>query len=281
VWARRYTLGAYLTQWLSLWLPAATAFWCAERVADHHWRRSATDRQAVQTNLTILLGGAAVRDGMVREVFRNFARYLVEFLSMHRHLTPRLEVDGEEHLLRARRAQRGVILLTAHVGNWELGAALIRRMGVPLVVVALPHEDPWMDALFNRQRSRCGIEVIPLGQGAARDSLKRLRQGQVLGLLADRDFTGRHLRVPVGQGALRLPQGPALLSLRSEAPVVPTCVMRTGRWAFRLCFDPPIWPVPKAPMEAAVQRLTVQYAAACERCLRRVPEQWLMFQSIR
>jgi KDO2-lipid IV(A) lauroyltransferase len=154
-------------------------------------------------------------------------------------------------------------------------------MGQPVTAVALPHPEARLDWLFNRQRQRSGVGVIPLGPKAARRCLEALRRGQVLGLLADREFGRNGVEVQVWGRTLLLPRGPATLSLRTGAPVVPTFLLREGPWRFRLCCEPPIWPPAHAGRpEQAVRALTHAYAAAWSRYVERVPEQWLMFHPV-
>ena len=267
--------GFRLTSWLSEWLPAASAFGLAERLADI-WYRCATGARAhVQANLSILASASPMEQAaLTREVFRNLGRYLVEFFSVHRVSHPEVRVEGHEHLLTAQRAHRGTIILTGHLGNWEVGGVLIRRMGLPMNVVALPHEDAHMDQLFNRQRERCGLNVIPLGRGAAQRSLERLRRGELLGLLGDWVFSEPGIMISLCGRQVLLPRGPATLSLRSRSPIVPTFLIREGAWKFRLCFEPPIWP------ESSVQHLSQRFARVLERYLQQFPAQWLMFHPL-
>ena len=269
-----------LTQRLSEGLPRRAALRLAERLADGWWAWSSRDRAAVEENLSRIRGSAAPRT-MSREVFRNFGRYLVEFFTMHEEPPAAVQVEGGRHLEEAQRRGRGAIVLTGHLGNWELGAAAIRRMGRPMSIVALRHADPRLDALFTRQRLRCALEVIAVGEGAAQRSLTRLRQGGLVGLLGDREF-GRH-GVAVtwfGRRAI-LPQGPALLSLRSQAPIVPSFLLREDADRFRLCVEPPIWPDAALRARAgAAEALTRAYGAVVERYIQQVPTQWLMFQPV-
>jgi len=137
-----------------------------------------------------------------------------------------------------------------------------------------------MDRLFNEQRRRCGVNVIPLGPDAARRSLQALRQGRVLGLLADREFANSGIRITLCGRDVIFPRGPATLSLRGRAPVVPIFLIREGIWKFRLCCEPPVWPPSHGFPDASIQTLTQQYATVLERYLRRYPEQWLVFQPV-
>jgi len=273
--------GYSTAQWLSTRLPSAAAFRWAQRAADVQWRRSTRDRAIVQRNLSILTGSPMSHEApMIREVFRNFARYLVEFFTIHQVPSPQVDVEGYEHLTEIQRQRRGAILLTAHLGNWEVAAILLHRLGFPVTAVALPHEDVRMNRLFDAQRQRCGIQVIPLGHHAAARSLQCLRAGECLGILGDRAFADNNVTVSwLGRRAL-LPRGPATLSLRSRAPIIPTFLIREGPWKFRLCFEAPIDPTSHAEGDQAIRQLTEAYAVALERRLRRHPEQWLMFQPL-
>jgi KDO2-lipid IV(A) lauroyltransferase len=146
--------------------------------------------------------------------------------------------------------------------------------------VALPHGDPATDRLFSRQRQRCGLEVIPLGKEAGRRSLRSLQEGRLLGLLGDREFGGEGLEVRFGAGTLTVPRGPALLSLRSRAPIVPAFFIRESPWTFRLVVEPAILPDGEDTGPDAVDTLTRRCAAAVERMVLRHPDQWLMFEPV-
>lgn len=274
-------LGYRVAQCLSARLPQSAAFACAERLSDVHWKRSAKDRLAVRDNLSILLEAPTAEHApCVREVFRNFGRYLVEFFAIGRTRDLEVRLEGEGHLRSAWNRQRGVIILTAHLGNWEVGAILLSRMGFPTAAVALPHADPQMDRLFNRQRERCGVRVIPLDAHAARRSLQSLRAGGLLGLLGDRDFSHTGIAAGLCGQTVKFPRGPATLSLRSRAPIVPTFLIREGIWKFRLWFEQPIWPGGPGAQPTRVRSITRAYAAVVEQYLRRYADQWLMFQPL-
>lgn len=266
----------WLAARLSQGLPPRAAFRVAERCADA-WRRFRThDRAAVTANLTLALASRPPRPSLIGEVFRNFGRYFVEFFTIHQTERPEVALQGYEHLERARAGGRGVIILTGHLGNWEVGGAILKRMGLPVSVVALPHADRRMDRLFNAQRQRCRLEVIPLDARAGQHSLRRLRDGYLLGLLGDREFADHGLAVPMLGAAVTLPRGPAVLSLRSGCSIVPTFCIREGPWKFRLCFETPVRPQDGDSVREILQR----YARVLEQYVRRFPDQWLMFQPV-
>ena len=278
---RPRALGFQLVQWLSAHLPLRTALQVADIASDVQWRCAATDRHAVQANLSVALGASVPETSpLIRDVFRNFGRYLVEFFRAHQSLQPEVQIEGYEYLLQVQGNRRGAIMLTGHLGNWELGGILVRRLGFPVAAVALPHGDPGMNQLFNRQRERCGITVIPLGQTAMHRCLAVLKAGGLLGLLGDWELTGNSIRTTLLGQTVSLPRGPALLSLRGCVPILPTFLIREGAWKFRLCFEPPLWPPSRQPIDTSLRTLVQGYAGALERYVKRFPSQWLLFQPI-
>ena len=268
-----------LAQWMGEVLPVELGYRLAERLEDA-WRwLSPNDRRGVRANLSAVCDGRAEDAApAAREVFRNFGRYLLEFLTVHRQAPMVFTVSGYDHVVRASQGGRGVIMLTGHFGNWELGAVALSRMGFPMSVVALSHRDPRLTRLFDRQRRRCGIDVIPLGPEASPRCVAALRQGRVLGIVGDRDFGSEGVSVSLLGRPVTVPRGPATFSLRTGAPLIACFMERTGRWRFHFHIDPPLYPTRDAGASEEVLRLTQAYVAAFERYIRRCPAQWVLFR---
>ncbi len=272
-------IGCRLIQWLSTQASDESVFRMVERLGDWQCRSAPSLRRNVTHNLSLILGQTLPeRSVLVGEVFQNFTRYLAEFFSIHQRTDLKVHAEGEHYLRQAQHQGRGAIILTAHLGNWEAGAVAIRRMGFPLAVVALAHPDRRLDALFNSQRQRCGLAVIPLGPDAGRESLRQLRNGRFLGMLGDWVFSGPGVSESFCGVEHLFPLGPVLLSLRANVPVVPAFLIREGLWTFRLCIDPPIWPQIKSSRQTAIRQMMQGYVKSFERHLKQVPTQWLMFQ---
>lgn len=268
------------TQWGSRYLPGALSAWAAERLADVQWRHQPPLRAQVAHNLSLALGTCVEADHpLVRDVFRSFARYLAEFFAMDRH-RPDVTFEGQEHLQRLAAQPQGVIVLTTHVGNWELGGVTLNRLGYPLTGIVLPHADARTDALFIRQRARCGMNTLPLGTHALREALSALRARRWLGLIADRDFTGHGVPVTWGARRVVLPSGPALLSLHAQAPILPMAFVREGLWRFRLLIEPPILPPAVRRTWGEVTALTQRCADVLQKHLRRFAGQWAVFEPL-
>lgn len=270
-----------LAQWATGTLPRSVCWSLADGLADVQWRFSPKDRAAVQANLSVLVGQPVSGDApAVREVFRNFARYLVEFVSAHRAAPPATTVEGAEEVSAALRPYRGAILLSAHLGDWEMGGIALHRLGHRVGAVVLPHRDARVNQFFDHQRLRCGVEPIPLGVRATARCLQRLREGWLLGLMGDREFGTNGVTVSFFGRPVTLPRGPALLSLRSGAPALPLFVIREGPWRLRFHVGDAVPPPAKAHDASQVVALTQRYARIMEGVIRRYPSQWLMFQPL-
>jgi KDO2-lipid IV(A) lauroyltransferase len=269
-----------LAQWGSRLLPAPVSQWLIEQLADAQWRSRPDLCRQVAHNLSLNQEDVVPpQSALVREVFRNFGRYLVEFFSMHRH-RPHVTIEGRDHLAALQRAGTGAILLSAHLGNWELGAVTLNRLGPGLTAVVRPHADRRIDGLFTGQRRRCGLETIALGAGARGQALSVLRNRRWLGLVADRDFTGHNVAVTWGRHRLLLPSGPALLSLQAQVPAVPVFFVREGAGRFRLIIEPPLQPPAWRRRLADVAGLTQRYAEALRRQVQHYASQWLLFEPL-
>ncbi len=266
---------------LSSGLPSRMSLRLAARIADWQYRRAAAVRAAVRANLTLVIGERPPEDSpLIRDVFRNFAYYLVEFLHAHRYPRLPVEIEGGDRLSGILASGKGGIVLTAHLGNWELGAIALSRLGLPMHVVALPHGDPRMNAFFDRQRQRCGVSVVPVGAHATRQCLRILRRGELLGIVGDHEFGPNGVSVSFLGRAVELPRGPAILSLRTGAPVVPTFLIREDAWRFRLYLEEPIYPPQHSCASRDTHDLTQTYAAVLARYIQRFPTQWGMFEPI-
>ena len=213
----------------SLLLPRAFCYWVARRLADYCCWRSPKDREAVRSNLAAVLGTDQVPTEKVREVFRNFGMYLVDFFRFSRlsvrEIQRRVRVEGLHRMRSALTNGKGVIGLTAHLGNYELAGAVLSLQGLPVNAVVLTHQNKRVNAFFEHQRSRVGVKNIPVFGNGMRAffeaAISVLRRNEILALVGDRDFFGHGLELPLFGRTLKVPQGPASFSLRTGAPIVP------------------------------------------------------------
>lgn len=277
-----YIIGQFLVNHL----PLKVSYGFATFLSDMHYFLSATDRRSVTNNLKVIMNAdEKTVKPLVREVFRNFGRYLMEFFRMNNDVNDdffknNVEVVHLERLQKGIKHGRGTIFITAHIGNWEIGGVAMCHLSHPFVAIALPHKERSVNELFNKKRLDKGIEIVQTNQ-AIRRCLEALKENRIVGLLADRDFNANGEVLDfLGKKAI-IPKGAAIFSARTGAPIVPLFFVREKEGHFKLFFEEPIFPPRQS--EGEVDRETLlpimrQYAAVIETYIRRYPTQWLMFR---
>jgi KDO2-lipid IV(A) lauroyltransferase len=229
------------------------------------------------------LRGRALRRA-VHEAFESYARYYVESFRLPgrtvRQIADGHDVEGYEHVEKARSAGNGVILALPHLGGWEWSAFWLTQVQhVPVTAVVEPLHPPELFEWFVSFRRSLGMTIVPLGSDAARQVLAALKRNDVVCLLADRDLQRSGVGVDFFGEATTLPAGPATIALRAGVPLLPTAVyFRPGREGVRGVVQPPIEPVRTGRLRDDVGRLTQQLAHAFEDLIRPAPEQWHLMQ---
>lgn len=181
--------------------------------------------------------------------------------------------EGLQELRAAVRAGTGAVVVTGHLGNWEIGGASLAARGIPMDVVARRQANPLFDRLINDARAGLGMTVIGLG-GATKGSLRALRRGHVVALVADQDARQRGLFVPFFGRPASTFRGPAVLALRSGAPVFMGIATRRPDGGYRVRVRR--IPVPdSADPERTEWELTAALASALESAVREEPAQYL------
>lgn len=262
------------------------SLWIACRIADFCYARSSKDRRAVRENLSAVLGTDGVSPVQVREVFRNFGIYLVDFFRFSRlnreEIHRWIHLEGLERMQGALRAGKGAIGLTAHLGNFELAGAVLSLLGMPVKALVLTHQNPQVDAFFRRQRESVGVTGIPVTPETLKScfeaSCAALRRNEILALVGDRDFFDHGLELPLFGRTLQVPKGPAVFSLRTGAPIVPGFLVRNPNGTYRFILEDPISVPNGLPQEEAVRRMMQECLNVMARYIRQYPTQWYLFQ---
>ncbi len=278
-----YRLGQYLGRIL----PLAFSRWVVMRLCDMHYCFSSNDRRAVEENLRHVMQVEAVPQTAVRAVFRNFGQYLLEFFTMAKWLNApfiqsHVRITNIGYLNETLQKGKGGIIVSAHLGNWEMGGALLPMLGYPLSVIALAHKDPRVNALFNAQRELFGAKVIQTDV-AVRRVLEDLQENRLVAILADRDFGNHGYAMALfGQKAM-VPKGAAFFSMKTGAPIIPMFILRRGLDHFEIIIHPPLDP-PYLPdgkiTDEEAEVLVRAYLGIIEDEIRKQPSQWLLFREI-
>ena len=227
--------------------------------------------------------GDAELQRRVREVFRSYGRYYGESFRLPtisaEELDRGLTLEGFEHVEESLARGVGPLLVLPHLGSWEWCAYWLTRVRkVPVTAVVERVEPPALFDWFVEFRERIGMEIVPLGPDAGRSIVKAIKQAHVIALLCDRDIGGGGTDVTFFGETTTLPAGPAVLALRTGAPLIPTGVYDQGGGHHHAILRPPIPAERRGSFRDDVARITQAIAYDLEGLIRRAPEQWHLLQ---
>lgn len=263
-------------------LPRALARRAGVAVAALGWWIRPPLRRAAEWNLRLAFPewSAAERRRVMRAMIRNLGWMLGEFSQFPRYTRERVEtfvvLDGYENYAAARAAGRGVLVLTGHIGAWELAPFAQALFSAPLNFLVRPIENRRVDALVLRYRCFSGNRPIPK-QGAARAILRVLREGGAVGILLDLNATPDDgVFVPFFGIPASTSSAMARIARRTSTPVVPGYIYWDAEMRkYRLRFEPALRLVHTEDEEADVVENTARFTRVIEDFARRHPEQWL------
>jgi len=243
-------------------------------VADKKHRMIAIDnltrafgREKNQAEITII----------ARSVFNNLARVLFEIgwslnldrKDFHKHFI----IEGLSNYKKSYEKNKGVLGLTAHMGNWELLPIIEAMIGYPLNIIYRPLDLSFLDRFFIMLRSRFGAKTTPKTNSMFK-IFKSLKQGEIIAVLMDQnvdwyegvfvDFFGHRACTNKGM---------ALLALKTQAPVVPVFLVREGK-GFKAEFGPEVPLIKTGDMTKDIEANTRQYNKIIEEFIQRYPDQW-------
>jgi KDO2-lipid IV(A) lauroyltransferase len=237
-------------------------------------------REIALDNLTYAFGNEKQPEEIeriARQVFINLVQVVFEIgwsLELdERHLSKQFKIDGCHHLIKAYEKGRGVLVLTAHLGNWELLSVLAGMIEFPMSVVVRPLDFEPLDHYVHNLRTRFGGKMIPK-QRSFRKIIRRLARGEAVYLLMDQnvdwyegvfvDFMGHRACTNKGM---------ALLALKTGAPVVPVFMVRE-KSGLRAEFGPEVVTVKTGDRQKDIEINTQEYNRVIENVIRRYPDQW-------
>lgn len=277
-----YRIGVFL----ALFLPLKVSYLLASTIADIFYYTHKNDRVAVIGNMKIIVGYSAGDKELeikAREVFRNFAKYLVDFFRFtlidEQYIKRCIKVEGLENIDKALRRGKGAVVLSAHIGNWELGGLVLSLFRHPVVAVVLKHQNKRINDFFTRQRSIGSLKPVEIGI-SLRNCYDALKNNGLLAILGDRDFSNKGFVIEFFGKPTQVPKGPAVFSYRMGSCIVPTFMVRMEDDTFKFTFEPPIFPNTNEDEESEVKKLMKEYSFVIEAYVRKYPSQWYMFKNV-
>jgi lauroyl/myristoyl acyltransferase len=243
-------------------------------------------RSTVKSNLARVLGrdpDSPIVEAAAREAFDSYARYWYdsfrvrvippeEFLQRHGSI-------GLEHIERALEGGRGAVLALPHLGNWDAAGYWLHVLGHSMTAVAEELRPQRVYDLFLEHRRALGMGIVPLSDArrVGQELVRLLANNELIALVCDRDLRNRGVEVTMFGERRRMPAGPALLSLTTGSPLLPSATYDTEN-GWTVVIGPPLEVERTGDRRKDAVALTQRLAQEFERAIGAAPTQWHMFQ---
>ena len=275
----------YFVGWrIVRWLPEKSAYKLFNKAADVLVKRNGKSVQRLRSNLSRTQPGITSLDLdlLVIDAMRSYMRYWCDTFRFpdwsSQRVTETVSVTNEHLLMEAIAAKTGVIVALPHAGNWDHAGAYFCAKGVPLVTVAERLKPEKLFLKFLSYRESMGMEVLPLDGRVLETLADRLRAGALVALVADRDLSRSGIEVQFFGAPARMPAGPALLAIRTQAPLITAFVSYTDG-GVHIDFKSVMLPSSGSEREM-VQEIVQMTAVHFEDGISQRPQDWHMLQRI-
>jgi KDO2-lipid IV(A) lauroyltransferase len=242
-------------------------------------------RRCIQNMRHVTGGSEAEARRLARRSFANYLVYLVDFFRFVGTTAEEIEArvvvpDTLWPTLEAQRRGTGIVFMTMHFGNWDLGAAILTLNGFPVSAIADRFASERLNRLIIGSREHLGMKVIPVGRMGP-GILRALRNDDMVAMLVDIPQPEGGVQVQFFGSTIAVPDGPARIALRAGSSVVAATLPRLGRWSDQVTADiAEVAFEPSGDNDRDVQALTQQVFTALETLVRRHPDQWYIFRNL-
>ncbi|MER7571934.1 phosphatidylinositol mannoside acyltransferase [Streptomyces sp. NPDC126514] len=269
-------------------LPEPVAVRLGRTIADVAWKRRGAGVLRLESNLARVVPDASPQRlaELSRAGMRSYLRYWIESFRLPAWSAERVEAGleiGDLHRLdEGLAAGKGVVLALPHLGNWDLaGAWLTTALKMPFTTVAERLKPETLYDRFVAYREGLGMEVLPHSGGSAFGTLaRRLRDGGVVCLVADRDLSASGVEVKFFGETARMPAGPALLALHTGAVLLPVTLWYDDARMMRGRVHPPVEVPETGTRTEKTSVMTQALADAFATGIAEHPEDWHMLQRL-
>lgn len=212
--------------------------------------------------------------------FENLGRSLFELLCIRwrglKNIQTSITVEGGGHLNEALDLGKGLILITAHIGNWELLGMFLAQKGYKVSVIAAPSKNRGLGEMANAYRTRFNIETIIRGdRSSARKIIKSLRENGMLGVLLDQDIESDGVYVDFFGKKAYTPTGITSLALRFDIPTLMIFMVREERYRHRAVVIKPEGLRRSGDTKSDILHNTAVFTGIIESFIRKYPGQWV------
>ncbi|HPR90291.1 MAG: lysophospholipid acyltransferase family protein [Synergistaceae bacterium] len=218
-----------------------------------------------------------IRD-IVKKLYEHLAWMVAEYLALLREPQQVLEwceyVEGKAVLDELKQAGRGAIILTGHVGNWELLAAWLAQSGYPLTAVVRNPDDPNLSEMITAYRTRMGVGSFEK-HFVMKEAVRFAKRGGFLGLLPDQAWNATGVMTRFLGHNCYTAGGPAAMAHLARVPVVPVVSYRIAPFRHKVIISSPVPMAEGLDRDDSIQENTERMNKIIEEMILRAPEQWL------
>jgi len=267
------------------YIPRVISYMFSQIIADITYLAYNNVVKNVKKNITIALPTASQKEisRTSKRLFRNYSKYLVDFgrfAGLKKSLVPKLitDVEGKEFLEDALKIDKGLILLTAHIGNWELGGIFFGSYGVKTSVVTLQDENLEIHKIREWYRSCYGVNTITIGNSpfSSIEMMEALKKKEIVAMLIDGYKIGLDgITTEFFNKPTKFTRGPFILSRLTGAPIVMAFVIST-REGYKGIIEKPFIVHTKDDEQDAVKTVV----DSLEKIIVQYPDQWYIFDPI-
>lgn len=268
--------------WLTKWIPSPFAYWLCQLLGGILFYVKPSIRRMAVRNLRHVLPDASPlrRRSMARRIIRNNFKNYYDLVRLP-HLDKQdledmvLHIYGFEYLEEAARRGKGAIVMSVHMGNFNLVPQLLMTRGFKGAVVAEDIKPEPLYSMVNELRSRFGLNFIRAGSSEVRTIYRHLRENGVLCLAADRDVSDGGMPVKFFDTVADLPSGPIVLASRLGATLLPAMTLRLKNNKSVVYIYPPIELVKTGDREADIEANMARAVQVLEHMVLKAPDQWV------
>jgi len=268
--------------WAGAKVPLERALRMADRVGGMLYGILGQPRRLALEHIQLVYGDTltpAAREALARAAFVNVARCFMEIVKIdeiRRRADEYVEIEGLEILQGMVASGHGGIIVTGHIGNWELLGAYCSWRGIPIAAVARRIYVGGLNELLVDYRARQGVEtILRESPQAARQLLRTIKRGAILAMVIDQDTNAPSVSVPFLGRTARTPAGAASFALRRDLPVSAAFIQRRPQGGHRITIQPPFEKPTTGGQTEDIRRLTRVFNAALEEQILRNPAEWV------
>ncbi len=274
--------------YLSLLLPEKVFIGIFRKLSSLYFRLVTRYRRKIRENLGIAFGTSLddheierITNAVAENVGSHFAETVITTTSKQETVLAKIGIEGVENLERALSRGKGVVAVGAHLGYFTVLSVKMIREGYPFNMLIRDPDSQEIVKVFRKLQKQQGGHFIPINQWreALREILRCLRKNEVVCFLSDERKKGSDVEVDFFGRTVLTATGPAVISLKTGAPIVPIFIVRTGEDSHTIFIEPQL----QVDRNGTITDTVTTVIAACtnmiERYVRKYPEQWFWFKN--